>query len=77
MVQSDGSGSKIFDPSWVSHLWYVFGFGNFPPKIPFFAFQVKKNFIASGQKVPWLEPGRPLIYNGSKVRSCQGPSLSD
>jgi len=33
-VTCDGSGSKFFDPGWVSHL--RFGFGKFPPKIPNF-----------------------------------------
>jgi len=29
----------------------------------------QKNLIGSGQKVPWLKTGWPLIYYGSKVRS--------
>jgi len=29
---SDGSGSIIFDPGRVSHLWFEFGFGKFPLK---------------------------------------------
>jgi len=36
----------------------------------FFALQVKKNVLGSGQKVPGSEPGWPLIYCGSKV--CSG-----
>jgi len=66
---SDGSGSKIFDPGWVSHLWYVFGFENFPLKIPTVCSLGQKNLIGSGQKVPGSRPSQPLIYCGSKVCS--------
>jgi len=44
-LHSDGSGSKFFDPGWVSHLWIGFGFGKFNLKIPnfqFFPLRVKK-----------------------------------
>jgi len=48
---SDGSGSKNFDPGWVSHLWFGFEFGKFPLKMSnvsiFFPSDQKK--ISSGQ----------------------------
>jgi len=55
---------------------------NFPLKsqiFQFFAFQVKKNLIGSGQEVPRSNPGQPLIYCRSKVcfgqvGSGSGPS---
>jgi len=40
---SDGSGSKIFNPGRVSHLWFRFGFGKFPLETSNFS-------IFSGQK---------------------------
>jgi len=58
---------------WVSHLWFGYGFGKFPLKmsnISIFSPLGKKNVIRSGQKVLGSEPGRPLIYCGSKV--CPG-----
>jgi len=70
IICGDGSRSKIFDPGQVSHLWYVFGFGNFPLKIPIFCPLGKKNLIGSGPKVPGSKPGWPLIFCGSKV--CSG-----
>jgi len=53
---SDGSGSKCFDPGHrlgrVSHLWFEFGFENFPQKMSnfliFFYLRVQKNW--SGQR---------------------------
>jgi len=69
-LHSDGSGSKFFDPGWVSHLWIGFGFGKFNLKIPnfqFFPLRVKKNLFGMGQKVPGSKAGQPLIYCGSKV----------
>jgi len=74
VVNSDGSESKFFDPGRVSHLWLGSEFGKFPLKIPIFlylSFWVKKNLIGSGQKVPGSEPGRSLIYCGSKVCSSR------
>jgi len=74
----DGSGSKIFDPGRVSHLWFGFEFGNLPRKMSnfsIFSLRVKKNLFGSGQKVPGSKASRPLIYCGSKVSSGQGPSL--
>jgi len=58
----------------VSHLWFGYGFGNFPLKIPNFSIfctSGKKNVIWSGRKVPGSEPGKPLIYCRSKVCSDQ------
>jgi len=83
MKSSDGSRSKIFDPGQVSHLWFRFGLGKLPLKIPNFPIFFplgQKNCFGSGEKVPRSKPGRPLIYCGSKVRwgrfgLCQGPSL--
>jgi len=59
---SDGSGSKIFDPSWVgssfscsgrvSHLWFGYGFGKFTLKssnFQLFALRVKKMSSGLGQ----------------------------
>jgi len=58
---SDGSGSKIFDPGRVSHLWFRFGLGKFPLKIPNFPI-----FFLSGQK--------KLLQVGSKsTRVKDGP----
>jgi len=75
---SDGSGSKIFHPGRVSHLWFGFEFQKFPLKMSNFSTfspSGQKNCFRSGQKVPGSKPGRPLIYCGSKVSSGQGPSL--
>jgi len=41
----DGSVSKIFDPGWVSHLWFGSEFEKFPPKNPKFSI-----FSLLGQK---------------------------
>jgi len=69
-LYSDGSGSKIFDPGRVSHLWFGLEFGKFPLKMSNFSIfflRVKKNLFGSGQKVPGSKAGWPLIYCGSKV----------
>jgi len=34
---SDGSGSKIFDPGWVRNLWFGFDFGKFLLKMSIFS----------------------------------------
>jgi len=50
---SDGSGSKDFDPGWVSHLW--FGFGKFPLKksnFSIFSPQAKKISLDWIKKYP-------------------------
>jgi len=69
---SDGSGFKNVWPGssrvWSgmdSHLWFGNEFGKFPLKTSNFSI-----FFPLGQKVPGSEPGRPLIYWGSKV--CSG-----
>jgi len=64
---SDGSGSKIFDPGRVG-----FEFGNFPLKMSKFSIffpSDQKNLFGSGQKVPGLKAGWPLIYCRSKLGS--------
>jgi len=43
------------------------GFGKFLLKISSFFLQVKKHLIGSGQKIPRLKTGQPLIYCRSKV----------
>jgi len=56
----------------VSHLWFGFEFGKFPLKMSNFSIfcpSGQKNLFGSGQKVPGLEAGRPLIYCRSKVIS--------
>jgi len=54
----------------VSHLWFKFGFGKFPLKIPKFSFGLS-------QKVPWSKMGRRLFLLRVKnmLGSGQGPSL--
>jgi len=74
MVGSDGSGSKIFDPGQVSHLWFGFEFQKFPLKMSNFSIFFllgQKNCFRSGQKVLGSKPGRPLFYCGSNVSSGQ------
>jgi len=49
---SDGSGSKIFDPGRVSHLWLDLEFGKYPLKtsnFSIFFLHVKKYLFGSGQ----------------------------
>jgi len=78
VCSSDGSGSKIFDPGRVSHLWFGLEFGKFYLKMSNFSNfypSGQKNCFGSSRKVPGSEPGQPLIYCGSKVSSGQGPSL--
>jgi len=62
------AGSKILDPSWVnflflrsgwvSHLWFEFGPGKFPLKIPNFKFfpffEVKKSLLGRS-KSTWVK----------------------
>jgi len=62
----------------VSHLWFRFGFGKFPLKIPNFSLWIKK--IASDwiEKYPVQRRFRLLFTAGQKyawVRTGQGPSL--
>jgi len=45
LLASDGFGSKIFDPGWVSHLWFGLEFGKLPLKTSNFSI-----FFPSGQK---------------------------
>jgi len=42
MTTSDESGSKIFYPGRVSHLWFGSEFGKFPQIFQFFSLRVKK-----------------------------------
>jgi len=85
--QSDGSGSKFFDPGRFRSIFCglgrvgsaIYGSGlnleNFPKKcliFQFFSLWVKKNRFG---KVPGSKAGWPLIYCGSKVSSSQGPFL--
>jgi len=70
---SDGTGSQIFDPGQVSHLWFGSGFGKFPLKIPNFSIYSppgQKNLFGMGQKVLRSKTGQLLICCGSKV--CSG-----
>jgi len=71
---SYGFRSKIFDPGWVSHLWFKFGFGKFSLKIPNFPI-----FGPSGQKIPMSKLGRCIFTAGKKyaqVGSGQCQSLA-
>jgi len=65
-VSSDGSGSKFFDPSRVSHLRFRFWFGKFPLKIPNFPI-----FFPLDQKRTRVKDVLASIYCGSKVCSGQ------
>jgi len=76
-VTSDGSWSKqnflLLGSGWVTYLWFRFGFGKFPLKIPnypIFFPSGQKNCFGSGQKVRGSEMGQPLIYCWSTV--CSG-----
>jgi len=79
---SDGSGSKIFGPGRVSHLWFGFGFGKFLLKMSNCSI-----FLLLGQKKPFSGrvkntrvKGRSASYLlrvKSKLRSGQGPSLDN
>jgi len=62
---SDGSGSKIFEPGRVSHLWFGFEFGKF------FHFRV-------GSESTGVKGGLAsyLLQVKSKLGSGQGPSLN-
>jgi len=75
VLNSDGSGSKFFDPSRVSHLWFGFEFGKFPIKFfNFFPFRSKK--ISSGRVRKY--PGQRrvgILFTAAWVGSGQGPSL--
>jgi len=72
---SDGSGSKIFDPGRVgsgqSFMVWVWICKIFPKNNKFCNFfpSGQKNLFGSGQKVPGLKAGQPLIYCWSKVSS--------
>jgi len=71
---SDGSGSKIFNPGWVSHLWFGFEFGRFPLKMSNFSiFFLWTKQISSGRVKKYLgsKAGWPLIYCRSKVSSTR------
>jgi len=88
---SDGSGSKIFDPGWVSflwlgsgwvsHLWFGLEFGKFPLKcqiFQFFSLWVKKNLFGRVKKYPGQRQVSLLFAAGQKcarVGLGQGPSL--
>jgi len=57
---SDGSGSKHFDPGRVSHLWFGIGFGKFLLKISIFSIFCptgKKKSHCVGPKSTWVKAG--------------------
>jgi len=65
---SDWSGSKNFDPGWVSHLWIW----KIPPKIQIFQFfplRSKKYLWVGSKKYPGSKAGQTLFYCGLKASS--------
>jgi len=83
------SGLKIFDPgwvnllllglSWVSHLWFRFGPGKFPlriPNFPIFAVWVKKFALRQVKKYPGQIQVRLLFYAGPKYARVGSGAIS-
>jgi len=80
MVGSDGSGSKIFDPGQVSHLWFGFEFQKFPLKMSNFSIFFllgQKKLLQVGSESTRVKAGLAsfLLRVKCKLGSGQGPSL--
>jgi len=66
---SDGSGSKIFHPGRVSHLWFGFEFQKFPLKMSNFLifFSSGQKNIATGRVGKYLDRNRVgLLYTAGQ-----------
>jgi len=64
-------GSIFSGSGWVSHLWFGFGFGKFPPKnfSIFFFPSDQKNHPGSGQKVPRVKGLFTAVQKYARVGS--------
>jgi len=80
-LSSDGSRSNFFCSGWVSHIWYAYGFINFPLKIPnfsIFALWIKKKYHRVGSKSTRVKAGSASYLRRAKsmLGLGQGPSLT-